>query len=781
MYDYSKRPAICMKVGVSAMLRAGKKETLPYAPIAKDGKVYVPAAVASGSVCVIDGKDYVDIENISGAFVKYDTMGLIIIDGCDDILAINRKDDTKFMLTLMNEFIFDVERVKMAIGAYAPATDEERAGFKRVGADILARVRATGAKHPYIHTDAQKLARLRAIYEGEDCLLKEYIGKIVAHAEKLLEDDNCKLNDAGDGLVSPPVNTFPYDDGYDVGGRQGASESHLSRTLPLALAYHITGKQEFAKSAYYICVAVGNWEHWGPGHFLNCAGASGNMAVAYDWLYNAWRELKLDTGVVKRAIFKNGIYEGWRSVIEDNCTYPSKKQGTGWRFKNKTDNWNSVNNASLLISNLALLSEDADEDISEDDFAKIIELAGANVSSMFQDGLMLKQYAPDGSYVESNSYWSYGTSRLFQAMGAMKTAMGTDLGFHHAAGMDRTCYYAINTESAEYVGWNYHDGALHGQDTTCFNMFAYVSGDYNLFAIRRNQLERGKSVSMFDLLYNPELLGITPPALDALPLDYYMEGIDAMTVRNGWTTGSIFAGMIGGENPSGGSHNQIDSGAFVYHNKGVNWFCDLGSDYYNITGGYFGNPHLYRRNAEGNNCLAVKAFPYGQRTGGVGRVIEETAGAENPYLIIDNAEVYEGVVKSAYRGMLMTADRKTVVFQDEVEFNSPSTAWWTGHFKSSEITATVSEDGKCVTLTHKDGASVNVKLIGGERFEITSCYDFLLDGTATFEGEYDRKELSRLVVAFKDVTSIKCAIVIEDNTDSYTAITPMAEWKKLNA
>ncbi len=781
MYDYSKRPALCLKVGVCSALRGGKKEALPYAPAEKNGKIYVPASLVNGSISTLDGKDYVDISSITGAYVKYDTMGLIIIDECDDILAIDRKEDMTFMLTLMNEFIFDIQRVKMAIGAYAPATDTERDGFKQVGADILARLRAVGKKHPYIHTDADKLARLKAIYEGEDCCIKTYINKIVAQAEKLLADDTYKLNEDGSALATPLVNTFPFEDGYDVGGRQSASESHLAKTLPLALAYHMTGKQEFAKCAYYICVDTGKWEHWGPGHFLNCAGAANHMAVAYDWLYNAWREMKLDTGAVKRAIFKNGIYEGWRSVIEDACTYPSAKQGTGWRFKNKPDNWNSVNNANLLIANLALLSEGVDDVISQDDFDKMVELSGANISSLLQDGLVLKLYAPDGSYIESNSYWSYGTCCLFRVMGAMKTAIGSDLGFHHAAGMDRTCYYAINTESAEFVGWNYHDGSLSGQDTSCFNIFAYVSGDHNLFAIRKNQLERGKSVCAFDLVYAPEVLGIDTPALDDLPLDHFMEGIDALSVRNGWAPGSIFAGMIGGDNPSGGSHNQIDSGAFVYSNKGVNWFCDLGADYYNITGGYFGNPHLYRRNAEGNNCLAVKAFPYGQRTGGTGRVMEQAAGAKNPYLTIDNTEIYEGEVKYAYRGMLLTADRSTFVLQDEVEFNSPSTAWWTGHFKSAEITATLSEDGKCATLTHKDGASINVRLIGGERFEITSCYDFLLDGTASFEGERDRNELSRLVVAFKDVTSIKCAIVIEDTTDCYTSITPMADWGKLNA
>ena len=96
-----------------------------------------------------------------------------------------------------------------------------------------------------------------------------------------------------------------------------------------------------------------------------------------------------------------------------------------------------------------------------------------------QDGLALKPYAPDGSYVESNSYWSYGTNNLFKILAALHSLIGTDLGLHYTWGLDKTCYYAINTESAEYVGWNYHDGSLSAQGTSMFYPFGYISGDKN--------------------------------------------------------------------------------------------------------------------------------------------------------------------------------------------------------------------------------------------------------------------------------------------------------------
>lgn len=786
MYDYNKRPHICLKTGVGSALVDGKKEALSYPPIKRENDPLIPAEILGdikhkGTVNE-GGKEYVALSDIIGAETFYDTMGLIIIDDSKDIHGINRADDTAFMLTLMNEFIFDIERVKMNIASYAPATAEERAGWKRIGEDILSRLKANGAKHPCLHTTAERLAELRRLYEGEDSLIKRNIATMVAKAENLSKDEKYALREDGCGFVTPIKNPHNTLDGYDEGGRLGEVNQYAWNSLIFAFGYHMTGNELYARQAYYICTDLAAWTHWCPGHFLNCAGACSDMATAYDWLYNVWNQMKLDTGAVKRGIFNLGIHEAWLSVVADECMYPTDVL-IGWRFKNKSDNWNSVCNGNILIACLSLLVDGVDNVVCHRNFAKLVELTGETMSGLLQDGLVLKQYAPDGSYIESNSYWSFGTNNLFKAMGALKTVIGTDLGFHHAAGMDQTCYYAVNSESADYVGWNYHDGSLAPQDTSMFNTFAYVSGDYDLFAMRRDQLERGKTVSLYDILYSPQLLGIEVPKTESLPLDDYMEGIDALTVRNGWASGSLYAAMIGGVNPTGGSHNQLDSGAFVYHNDKVNWFMDLGADNYNVKGGYFDNNALYRRNAEGNNCLAVKSFTYGQFTGGRGEVIEQAAGKSSPYIMIDNTSVYKDVAKEARRGMLLTDNRSTVIIKDEVIFAEPTTAWWTANFNSADITATISTDGKHVTMTHKDGASIMVTLHGGERFEITDSYTFLLDGTRSFEGEHDRKDISRLVVAFHDVTKINCAVTIERTTasSSFDPLTPMSQWKQLNA
>ena len=268
------------------------------------------------------------------------------------------------------------------------------------------------------------------------------------------------------------------------------------------------------------------------------------------------------------------------------------------------------------------------------------------------------------------------------------------------------------------------------------------------------------------MLYYPTVRGGEVPELAGLSLDYAMEGIDAFTVRDGWNKGSLFAGMMGGENPDGGSHNQLDSGAFVYHNFGKMWFTDLGSDQYNSRGiangeGYFSNYALYRRNAEGNNCLALCSLPFGQLLGGRGEMTEYKSSDTASYCVFDNVSVYgEDKVKSAKRGMLLTNGRKTLVIKDEVEFTDADSAFTTAHFENKKITAEVLDGGKRCVLTHESGDKIYVTVLGDGTLELMDCQG-LLSGTGPATGEYSRDDFSRLVIRHSNVKKINTAFVID--------------------
>ncbi len=776
----NKFPRLAYKVGASSYLFEGEKKTLSAPPLIKDEKILLPTDSLpeglKGSKTLVGGVSYTDADTL-GCYVKYDSMGLIALDPEPWVTELSRKGDLNYMLELMGEFLYDVEKVRFS--GYGPASAEERAAFRRIGEELRRKLCSHARSHPYIYADENKFARLCKLYEEKDATLIPAIEKMVKRAENVVAEERYALREDMSALVTPLTN--PHADGYDEGGRLGDTNTHAGNMRLLAFAYRLTGKELFAILAYRIGECICKWEHWGPGHFLNCAGTVQDVAICYDWLYNAWRELKLDTGVIRRGIFELGLKDGFDSAIHDRCDHPSPRQGTGWRFKAKPDNWNAVCNCGLLIAALAFLFKDADGSTEQSMIEDATELLGLNLSSLTQPTLVLKQYAPDGSYVESNSYWAYGTSNLFRGIGAIHSALGTDLGISHAPGLDKTCYYAINSESSEFVGWNYHDGSLSSQDTSCFNLFATVSGDSMLYAIRADQVKRGKSMTEFDLLYHPVVLGVETPSLSDLPLDYYMEGIDALTVRDGWERGSLYAGIMGGYNPGGGSHNQIDSGAFIYHNKGVLWLTDLGSDNYNIKGGYFGNYKLYRRVGEGANNLCLKSLPCGQMLDATGKITDVRTGGA-PYAVIDQRPIYdEEKTVEARRGMLLSNNRKTLVIQDEARFSSPEDLFWIAHYPSKDITAELSEGGRVATLTHKDGEKIKLTVLGIEAgFEIISCYDYLLDCTADFEGEHSREGYRRLVIKMENVTDLNLAVAIECPEDSgYTEIIPTAEWRNI--
>ena len=771
-----RMPEIALRLRTPKALVNGGRVTLSASPTVLDGVLHIPAdalpAGRTGKTVTVNGTAYVT--GIDGAYINLDSTGLVLIDADPDVMKINHTENKAYMMRVAAKMLFDIERIPDPCAKYAPATEEERAVFAKISEDVLARFKARNNRHPYIFTSPEYMARLRDLYESGEESMKDTFAAELKWAEEVAARPDFKLNEAGNGLADKLYRKVE-DDGYDVGGRSSFAEGYATRAMEMALAYNLTGNKDYAIKAYYTIQDICTWEHWGPGHFLNCAGAAAFSAIVYDWLYDAWRDLNLDTGAIIREIYRLGVYEGWRSIIEDTSTYPSARQGTGWRFKHKPDNWNAVCTGGLIIACLAMLSDDTAKEFSDEENSIIRETLGACLAYLSAGELVLMQYCPDGSYVESNTYWAYGTSSLFRAIAGIYDALGTDLGLSLSLGLDKTCYYAINSESCDFVGWNYHDGYTSQQDTSIFNMFATVSGDDTLYALRRDHIARGKSSSLYDLLYLPSIRGRNVPDLDALPLDYFMEGIDAFVVRSGWESGSLYAGIMGGFNPTGGSHNQLDSGSFVYHNLGINWLCDMGADYYNIKEGYFGNYHLYRRCAEGNNVLSLPSVEYGQGGNCTGKITAHHSG-KNAFAIIDNGEVYEDKITAAKRGMLLTSDRKTLVIQDEVGFPVPTDAYAVAHFKSAEITAEL--DGKTCILTHKDGQQIKVTLLGDGELSVRDCYDFLLPTTKSYEGEHDRKEFSRLVVTHTGCESIASALVIEPvDCNGYTVITPMDSWQ----
>lgn len=732
-----------------------------------------------------------------GWLLTYDDMGLIIMyqgetsaDGESGEL-ISREKDLDTMLAMMKKFVFNNVIVDDS-GKELETVDK----YEKTGEKIYADVKLHSTfKHPYLIADQAKFDSIKAVYAAEvstdNAAHKTYIGNMVAKADEIfanyatvsgdeytgLDADKKPVNLYADGknpnyIVNPKDETIAdTEDGYNSTTKALYEiEEYTEELVYLAFAYQITGAPKYARLAYDLAVALGEWTHWGPGYMPNCASAGGNFAIALDWLYNAYTAEEIKT--LETILYNQVISHGYTSAQGNPCKYP-RASGEGDLYTTLENSINIVCSSGMIISSLALLgNEEYTETASY--------LIGNNVTNLIEYGLA--QYAPDGSYIESPKHWELGTNAFMKLIMAMKSASGDDYGFANTWGISKTFYYALYIEDSDGKIWNYHDGGadgvitgeIGGMDTQMFNFAGSIFSDAKLIAIRQQQLNKGTEATIFDILFYPEKVEDVDTSLE---LDYFMEGIDAFVTRSDWENGALYAGLMGGLNDCAYGH--IDSGNFIYRNEGITWFMDLGSDdpnVYSANGQY--RYYHYRNNAEGQNVPVITSakgiLPYGQDKAAGGKIVATGSNEHGSFAILNNTSVYSSAVNIANRGILLTNDRKTLVVQDELSLIKSGGITWLAH-TAQEIV--VSEDGKTAYLTGTapDGVSTYIlratllsrmSEIGFTAMEANAHVlevtykpnDSVNRGGAQ---EYSREGIKRLAIVTDGVIQLNVAVVLE--------------------
>ncbi len=626
-----------------------------------------------------------------------------------------------------------------------------------------------------------------------------------------------------------------YNDGYDwAGSRNSNGVSYAQYILDLALGFRITGERKYAELAYDIMLSLcddTNWHNWSHKHFLSTGEMLYRLGLAYDWLYDVWSEIQnersseFNLNYITQKIYRKGIYYAYdisryRITTDvwtrDATSYVNGKGTNIWNWSKCTINWNCVCNSGIVIGSMAIVGESgegidytAGRDPS-DKTNRVKWIMRENLSSVANYGL--NQYAPDGSYIESPSYWSYATNYFSGLMWAVDTAVGDDLGFFETGGIDGTYYFAMHSEyqstesgsSKGYIYWRYHDCGSGSQDTSMFLFAADMLNDPALAGTRLKHLKDGRGVTWSDILgYKPEYDELDLENLD-LETDRIFESCEGVAARSDWESGALFVGLMGNKN-NATDHGHVDSGSFIYANKNYSWFFDLGSDQYNAKdylGHSYGAPryNYYRNNAEGHNvvCLTSQQDTPGYINGqhycfskdieidGVkyykcncycgGKLEKVVSEEDGMYAILDNAGAYGEFVNYARRGVLLTNSRQTTVIQDEISFKGVQSAVWIGH-TSARIS--IEGSGRVAFLsTYLNGSKVTLRaaMISDNpnlRFQkIKAGIDeesFLLSHTnrpnySTDRGgepENSRAGYERLIIRAENVTEFNCAVVLE--------------------
>ena len=771
-----------------------------------------------------DGNEYLainikDIHTVLPEYnAEYDDMGLIVVTE-SEMPLLDRDNNLSGMLNLMKKFVFDFADAETITNDVKENTD--------------------GFTHPYIHTNQDYLDYLHEVWTAEEGdenynpVLREMLEEQVDSADWCYEiyaypDENGGLDtyaglrtdaDLLDYLInvyyggnesrarSAYISSYsleaPYysadmggsNGGYDPdGGRLNESSNRITRIQTMAYAYQITRDTKYLGLMYDMALRLGEWPHWGPGHFLNCADATAPFAVFYDLTYNAYVDLyngkdnngdgfvseyaktalldgegnpvldgegnviyvdaadadgnliasgdvlgqtHYDVKKLAEILYVHGVYEGVIASKSIVTEFVSTIVGNGGNvYYNRDNNWNAVCSAGMIVGALAIIGEEEYQEEAS-------WLISSNIKTLMTYGMDV--YAPDGAYNEGTGYWNYGTNNFFELCSALKTAAGTEYGLMDCWGIDQTCYYACHSESSDYRTFNYHDGAMSTQTTDFFFFVGQHFGDNTLQYIRLSHLEGGKSATIYDILYYPT----GDFEQTEIELDYYSKGIDLFASRSSWEPGSMYVAIIGGNNDV--SHGQIDAGSFVYHNAGTVWFIDLGTENYNCYG-FWPDDTRYRyyvMKPEGNNTISLSSdhtnVPYGQKLSGVAFATENYSDEHGAYVIYDMTECLGGLASSWKRGVLVTHDRKTTVIQDEIAFpDGVQTVNWFGHYSLDYVDdVELSQDGRVAYMSKEvngEDKMMRVTLVSNStslKFEIMDCYTFVQVGDkGTFEPEY---------------------------------------------
>ncbi len=831
-------------------------------------------ALKSAPMMIADeetGKEYVvisldDVETLfDGYYVTYDEMGLIIVSEKDELL--NRDKDLQTMLDYMCKFIYDYlsgdeyyQRTKTNTNNFThPYLHARQSNF-----DYYHQVYTNQVEDPLLkgylddivnsvlNRNSSTSSRARgasdgdsgydAFYYGWDAWLADdktvdstgagtYLSGVTEKVVKVNESNGTTTVYYQNGAVLNPhdletnakkINGYVYESkyfnaAYDYdGGRLNESGNYNNFIKDLAFCYQVTRKEAFGRLAYEAALAMSKWTHWGQGHFLNCADATTPYAVAYDWMYNAWRDWGYDLTPIEDAIWRLGVNEGilvsgFGPTGTPYCSIP-RRQGTAAFYTTMPNNWNAVCTSGMVTGALAILG--IDYLVANDSNRETVDGVNVplNVATMVKDCKTILQentktlannglgmYAPDGSYIESPNYWRYSTVSLFQMIWAITSATGDDSGFLNMWAMDKTFYFAVQcefpsfiktdtdrTQSTGYQFWNYHDSGQDYMDSCMFMYAADVLGQKALAAIRIQQLQR-KGVTIYDVLaYKPEYANMnTTEAFEELELTYKFDSCDGIVSRDYFGDGCLYTGIMG--NMNNASHAQIDSGNFIYANKNYVWFCDLGSENYNVYG-YFSKDEYryayYRMTAEGNNVICLtsdnETVPWGQVLNGGGTLLDEYTDYNEFGMkaVIDNTTAYGTFATSCLRGMLFTNNRTTVVVQDEITFDGTHSFAW---LAQTGAAIEISDDGRTAYLIKKIP-----KEFGGSEMveEVIRCSIVSPDPRFTFStkpatqsilnatikpgesieaggvDEKDRSKYNRLAIESSGL-KFSCAVVIE--------------------
>ena len=494
---------------------------------AENGKIYIGGAEADGKIS--GGVIYGEFNSAAAALGKnsfcsaergFAIMGSKSFESyANDVTDYNGNN---YLVLSRGEFAF---RNALSFLLYERPTAEQV---------ISAFNKTSAGEHPRIMGRKADFDRVRSEIKT-DAYKSKWAKNFIKNADQIVEN--------------PKTPEYVLYDGERMSSETG------TRAITLAFAYQLTGDKKYPEAAYKEIMIVRDFPDWHPMHFLDTAGMSSGIAIAYDWCYDYWSDEQREN--IKDALYRHGLKTGY-----DDLYGGATSKWTAWN-----NNWAAVCWGSLTMTAIALM-DDYPEEASD--------VVSGGLKGI---GYMMPMFAPDGAWAEGSSYWNFCTTYLTRYMASLESAFGTDWGYLNQRGVSGTMLYIYALEGPGGA-FNFHDAPASSRVDKAPNAyFSKYFGDKEIAQLRLYDLRNASSASIDDFLFLDTTL--EPKIPDNLPLDLSYGLTETGVMRSKWfESGATFLGYH--SSPNSPVHRNFDSGTFIFDSMGVRWAEELGSDSYVI-------------------------------------------------------------------------------------------------------------------------------------------------------------------------------------------------------
>jgi len=534
------------------------------------------------------------------------------------------------------------------------------------------------------------------------------------------------------------------------------SRNAIHRILICTVSYYCTNNKKFSERAIKEMLAVSVFKDWNPSHFLDVAEMTTALAFGYDWLYDVLT--KEEKNIIEKAILEKRIMASLKV--------------TGW--VNSKNNWGQVCHGGITLGALAIY------DSAPKQAEEVIKRSQEKIK------ISMGEYRENGAFPEGPSYWAYGTTYNTLYFCALESALKISFEPEKHQTFIKSANYIKHLTGPTQQYFNYSDGSVNRLPNWINYWFAKQLKDSDLLSSENeilkaylendsNQTNRFFALTPFFYLENTAI-----EQKQSSFLSFIDNGQNPIAChRNSWADNNTAFVAIKGGSPSA-NHGHMDIGSFIFELDGVRWAEDLGSADYNMLESKGLNIwdknqnsdrwKIFRYHNKSHNTLMINNN--GQNVKNKSIFTSHYSTHEKKFSIINMQPSYQGQLKVANRGFLLTPE-ETLVIQDEVAL-----AEMESELRWSFLTrAEVNIDGSKAILKMKN-KEICVQILEpnqvkfefyeaenpGNHWDQENKGAKMLGFTLTLKGN----EVNRIVVQFSK----------KDKQNSKEKIIPLKDWDK---